>query len=66
MIEDNEKVLCTETGKVCYSRRKAGEMLHYLRSRRHSAKRNKIVPVRYYFCPFCRTWHLTSQVKKNL
>lgn len=28
--------------------------------RRYQAQRDKL-PVRAYFCPYCKGWHLTSQ-----
>ena len=54
-IQGGEKRFCETTGKICYSRREAGNILNY-------TKRNKFgrnIPKRCFFCEDCGTWHLT-------
>lgn len=53
--QGGEKRFCETTGKICYSRREAGNILNY-------TKRNKFgrnIPKRSFFCEECGTWHLT-------
>lgn len=43
--------VCPQSGKMCLSRRDAGEILH--------ARIGKRPPRRAYLCPYCGAWHLT-------
>lgn len=53
---------CEETGKICYSERKAGEILNSMKY--HKQKNRRISkgtrPCRKYFCYYCNSYHLTS------
>ena len=54
--------ICKETGKNCYSRRIANELVN---SQKHHKKKNvritKVkIPLRSYYCEFCKSYHLTS------
>lgn len=59
-----EKKICEATGKVCYSRREAGEAIGWFRNG-HFFGGTRDVPKRYYLCPFCGTYHLTHYKKKR-
>lgn len=54
--------ICKETGKNCYSRRNANEIVN---SQKHHKKKNVRInkgkiPLRSYYCEFCKSYHLTS------
>lgn len=66
----DEKRLCPETGKVCYSQKEANTVKNRFkrhvykgnhRSYRMNTGANGKIPVRSYRCEFCGSWHLTSQ-----
>jgi len=54
---------CEVTGKVCYSQRKAGEIINSLKKHRKSDHlgRNKNMPKRSYVCKGCGSYHLTHE-----
>ncbi len=55
---EEEKVICSEVNKVCYSQRRAGEVLRLAKIRKnHHVKKN--IPLRSYKCKYCGCWHLT-------
>lgn len=60
-IENAKKCECEVTGKICYSKREAGEIINRLR--RHingdNLGRNKTLPRRSYYCVYCGCFHLT-------
>ena len=59
MTEETEtKRFCPTTGKTCYSRRTAGDTLHWFKSHR-VYKKSKNRPMRAYICEFCGCYHLT-------
>lgn len=47
---------CSVTGKICYSRKEAGNIL----AAAHRGKKGKYIPQRAYLCEYCETYHLTS------
>lgn len=53
---------CAATGKRCYSKRDAQGVLNST-TRSHKTRQNKVIPVRCYFCEYCKTYHLTKEVK---
>lgn len=59
----NEREICEKTGKICYSRKSAGEIVNSLKShpmgRRQKSPVRKKIPIRYYFCRFCKSYHTT-------
>ncbi len=57
---DGETVLCTECGKICYTKREAGSIINSLKRHRNSTRlgRNKEFPRRKYFCTYCGYYHL--------
>jgi len=59
----SEKNLCDSTGKVCYSKRKAGEIINDNRKHRKSDHlgKNKKIPKRSYMCRGCGSYHLTHE-----
>lgn len=57
---EKEKLICIKTGKVCFSKKDAGDTIRRLSERRRNRTgRKKIVPKRSYYCKFCGTYHLT-------
>lgn len=54
-----EERICEVEHKICYSARRAGEILNsnkrHIRSQRKHDK-----PIRKYFCKHCKMYHLTS------
>ncbi len=52
---------CEITGKICYSKREAGEIKN--QRERHlngdNLGRNKTLPRRSYYCKYCGCFHLT-------
>lgn len=65
MYEDTseETVICEKCGKRCYSRKDAGEIVNKGGRTRHGGhftKSHRKTPVRYYFCNYCKSYHLTS------
>ena len=50
--------------KVCYSQKQAGQIVNSLKHRRKNNTRKsfwrKKIPVRYYYCKECKSYHLTS------
>jgi len=54
--------ICQETGKICFSYRKARETINSAKRRHYGSKRrsNKI-PIRSYYCKSCHCYHLTSK-----
>ena len=62
MSNDDTIQICEETGKNCYSRRLANELVNL---QKHHKKKNVRVnkgkiPLRSYYCEFCKSYHLTS------
>lgn len=58
-----ERMICDETEKVCYSKREAGEIINGCKRHRGSDHlgRNKNLPKRSYFCRSCGCFHLTHE-----
>lgn len=62
-MDNNDTIqICKETGKNCYSRRVANELVN---SQKHHKKKNirinkRKIPLRSYYCEFCKSYHLTS------
>lgn len=54
--EDGKVPRCVRTGKCCFTKKTAQEVLN--RARR-SRRRGKKIPQRIYECQFCGCWHLT-------
>lgn len=54
---------CRLSGKICYSRRDAGEILNKYKRHRGSdhCGRNKKRPIRSYFCRNCGCFHITHE-----
>ena len=50
-----EYTICEATGKRCYSKKEANNVMHA--AKRKSAK--KRIPLRSYYCTECGTYHLT-------
>ncbi|MDY4674467.1 MAG: hypothetical protein SO369_05665 [Treponema sp.] len=50
--------ICISTGKLCFSRRTAGEVINQYKKHHHTSGK---YPRRYYFCNNCGTYHITSQ-----
>lgn len=59
-----EYELCERTGKRCYSKVDAQRAVN-LATKRHWKNKTPDVPKRVYFCPFCSSFHLTKEAKKN-
>lgn len=63
MSENNSFPVCKETGKNCYSKRIANELVN---AQKHHKTRNVRInkggkmPLRSYYCEFCKQYHLTS------
>ena len=51
-------IICESEGKICYTKREAGNTLN---GARHHGNRAKKIPQRKYFCKECGCFHLTSQ-----
>lgn len=54
---NEDKKICKETGKVCYTIREAKQTISLFKC--HWIKKNKKIPVRYYKCEYCGFYHLT-------
>ncbi len=61
------EVVCEASGKICYSKKRAGDIVNTAKShvvrggkscRRSSAKK---IPLRVYFCTACGAYHTTSE-----
>lgn len=54
--------ICDQCGKLCYSQKEAGWYVNNA-TRRHwkDGRGKEKKPVRYYYCEFCKCYHLTSQ-----
>ena len=62
MKENSEKEHCPYTGKICYSQRGASNAISFFkhhRNKRSRFKKQKNIPVRYYYCEKCGCYHLT-------
>jgi predicted transglutaminase-like protease len=61
--ENKSNTICKETGKICYSKRMANELVN---SQKHHKKKNIRInkggkmPLRSYYCEHCGCYHLTS------
>lgn len=57
MKDDFEKELrCESTGKICYTKREAGNAINGAKSH---CNRSKKIPKRKYYCEECGCYHLT-------
>ncbi|MGL4987535.1 MAG: hypothetical protein ACRC5H_10435 [Treponemataceae bacterium] len=55
-----ENIICTQTQKVCYTRREAGEIINMCKKRHKGQRiRSKSIPQRSYFCTECNCYHTT-------
>ena len=59
-----EKKICAECGKVCLSRREAGESLRWFKSHK-VYKKKKDRPMSLYKCKYCGEYHLTHYKNKK-
>lgn len=50
---------CDITGKRCFSKREAGEMIRMFKRNRKWKNRGKTIPERSYYCSYCGTFHVT-------
>lgn len=51
---------CQQTGKTCFSRKKANETIAYFKTTYFKwSHRGKNIPQRSYYCKYCGTYHLT-------
>lgn len=57
-----EKQYCPVTGKACFSRRAASDLIRRMKQARRG-NRPKTIPQRSYLCQYCRSWHLTHYRK---
>ena len=57
--------ICETSGKICYSRKKAGEVVNLYHRRRYrlesgrKGRKGDCIPQRVYFCEDCKTYHVT-------
>lgn len=58
-MKTKEYEYCQTTGKICYSSKKASEVLNWSK-RRHKSSHAKVIPKRKYYCKDCGMFHLTS------
>ena len=58
-----ERRICEDCGKVCFSRREAGESLKWFRGHK-VYKKKKDRPMSMYKCKYCGEYHLSHY--KNL
>ena len=56
-MNENDREICWKTGKVCFTQREAGFTIRSFKN--HKTKKNKQMPVRYYYCKYCHYFHLT-------
>lgn len=70
--EDENKMTCIKSGKICYSEREAGIIINgckkhiYIRHGipvKSSHGNSKAIPRRKYICPDCGFYHVTHQPK---
>ena len=56
-------VICESEGKICYTKREAGNAINRAKQHYHSDESNasKDIPKRKYYCEKCGHYHLTSQ-----
>ena len=52
------EIRCESTGKICYTKREAGNALNGAKHHGHRAKK---IPKRMYLCEKCGCYHLTSK-----
>lgn len=52
-----EHIYCS-CGKICYSQKEAGNVIRRIKKKKRGIK-NKIIPMRTYYCKECGTYHLT-------
>lgn len=58
-------MICEYSGKKCLSQKEAGNIIrlcHTSYRKRHYAKK---VPSRSYFCPYCKSYHITHHKKRD-
>lgn len=65
MSETKEQRICEATGKICYTEKEAGIVMHYFKRKRNLLFKRKFVPQRSYFCNDCGAYHLTHFKKKK-
>ncbi|MBQ0168008.1 MAG: hypothetical protein KBT02_12955, partial [Treponema sp.] len=75
MTQEGEKVLCIETGKICYTEREAGIVMN--KARKHSYEghmkthkehyaNSKEIPRRKYWCKACGFYHVTHMSRSMI
>lgn len=70
--QEGESVICSETGKICYTEREAGLVMNKARKhfyaghmqmhKEHFAN-SKDIPRRKYYCKACGFYHVTHKPK---
>ena len=60
ICHSNDRQICSVSGKICYSRKDAGEICN-----KRGAHGHKNKPMRYYYCRECGSYH-TTHYKKRL
>lgn len=60
-----EEQRCAVTGKICYSKKEAGNVMHYLKRKRNLPHRGQNIPQRLYYCNDCGAYHLTHFKKRK-
>lgn len=68
MTQEGEKVLCMETGKICYTEREAGIVINkarkhfyegHMKTHKEQYSKSKEIPRRKYWCKACGFYHVT-------
>ena len=59
-----EYEICEQSGKRCYSKVDAQRTVN-LATKKHWKNKTADVPKRVYLCPFCSSYHLTKEARKN-
>lgn len=52
-----DEPVCRQTGKVCFTKRGAGECVAGFKGSR--GRHKKTIPLRFYYCKCCGMYHLT-------
>lgn len=57
--EEGNFVICSSSGKRCYSSKEADSVLSSVK-RKHHGNRHTKIPKRKYYCDDCDSYHLTA------
>lgn len=58
-IKEEERI-CEVEGKICYTERRAGEILNSTKRHNYSSRKKGVKPLRKYYCIHCKSYHITS------